>query len=457
MIKTTWQTLVARIARKRRNVISSVLWVSCAWIAQGVSADDEFEHPPISYSATQSNDPVALLLDEMKSGTATLVADEHGSYVKSLLSVLKVPESSQCLVFSKTSMQIPYIGPKTPRAIYFSDSVYVGVVVGSPIVELVGVDAKLGCVFYTLERDEGSLRLIRDRGQCLSCHATSRTERVPGVFVRSIYSDPSGRPRSGASTYTTDHRSPFAERWGGWYVTGEHGSMRHLGNIFAIDRDDPHRVDSELGANLMQLPASVLSGAHLTEHSDIVALMVLEHQTRLHNLISRAHFETRSATHLDQSMNEVLGRDRDFVSDSTKRRIAAVGDALVFGLLLAGETELSSPIKGSSRYAAEFSARGPTDTKGRSFYQLDLHRRLFRYPCSYLILSPQFDALPAPVAQYIRTEMTSLLNGKKELPSSIRLDQEQRKAIRDMLIELKPNWLALTNHQKTQQDQGDGK
>ena len=253
-------------------------------ISQGANADDEFEHPPISYSTSQSNDPIAKLLEDLKSGSKTLVADTHGSYVKSLLSILKVPESSQCLVFSKTSMQIPYISPKTPRAIYFNDTVYVGVVIGSPIIELIGVDTQLGCVFYTLEREEKSFRLIRDRGQCLSCHATARTERVPGVIVRSIYSDQSGRPRSGSSTYITDHRSPFGERWGGWYVTGEHGSMRHLGNIFAMDREDPHRVDTEMGANQMNLPSSVSSGAHLNDHSDIVALMVLEHQK-----IGRAH------------------------------------------------------------------------------------------------------------------------------------------------------------------------
>ena len=322
MIGASPSVAVVVESRWRRH-LATLFLVCCLPISSGAIADDEFEHPPISYSTSQSNDPVAKLLEEMKSGSKTLVADTHGSFVKSLLSILKVPESSQCLVFSKTSMQIPYISPKTPRAIYFNDSVYVGVVIGSPIIELIGVDPQLGCVFYTLEREEKSFRLIRDRGQCLSCHATARTERVPGVIVRSIYSDQSGRPRSGSSTFITDHRSPFAERWGGWYVTGEHGSMRHLGNIFAMDREDPHRVDTELGANQMKLPSSVSSVAHLDDHSDIVALMVLEHQTRLHNLITRANFETRSATQLDKSMNEALARDREHVSESTTRRIAA--------------------------------------------------------------------------------------------------------------------------------------
>ena len=208
-------------------------------LSSSSQGDDDFEHPPISYHTSQSHDSVAQLMDRLKAGTEKLAADSNGSYLKSLLSSLKIPESSQCLVFSKTSLQIPYIGPRTPRAIYFNDSAYVGSVIGSTITELTAVDPQLGPVFYTLERDQKDYQIIRDRGQCLSCHATSRTERVPGVIVRSIYSDKAGRPRSGSSTYITDHRSPFEQRWGGWYVTGEHGSMRHLGNIFALDRLDP--------------------------------------------------------------------------------------------------------------------------------------------------------------------------------------------------------------------------
>ena len=193
-----------------------------------IRAEDEFENPPIAYHTSPSHDPVAQLLERLKAGTEKLESDSNGSYLQAVLKALDIPESSQCLVFSKTSMQIPYISPRTPRAIYFNDTVYVGSVMGSPIMELTAVDPHLGCVFYTLERDQQAYRIIRDRGQCLSCHATSRTERVPGVIVRSIYSDKSGRPRSGSSTYITDHRSPFEQRWGGWYVTGEHGTMRHL-------------------------------------------------------------------------------------------------------------------------------------------------------------------------------------------------------------------------------------
>ena len=413
-----------------------------------VRADDDFEHPPISYHSSQSYDAVVKLLDRLQAGTEKLEADSHGSYLRSVLKALEIPESSQCLVFSKTSMQIPYISPRTPRAIYFNDSVYVGSVEGSPIMELTAVDPQLGCVFYTLERNEHDFSIIRDRGQCLACHATTRTERVPGVIVRSIYSDKAGRPRSGSSTYITDHRSPFEQRWGGWYVTGEHGSMRHLGNVFALDREDPQVVDMEQGANQSHLPSTVASGKRLGETSDIVALMVLEHQTRLHNLITRANYETRQATHLDKSMNEALGRDRDYVSESTQRRIASVGDALIAGLLFADEFELTSPVQGKSGFSEAFSAKGPFDSKGRSFGQLDLQKRLFRLPCSYLILSEHFNGLPQPVMNYVRTELQAILVQEKALPKGVRLRPSESFAILEMLNEFKPGWLTNLDHKE---------
>lgn len=429
----------------------SILYSLCLGlsVASFTMAGDDFENPPISYYDTVSNDPVSMLWKQMQSGQVKCEPDERGEYLESLLKALDVPISSQILVFSKTSLQISHISPRTPRAIYFNDNVYVGFVQGSNIMELTAVDPQLGCVFYTFEvpgigtdNDKPDRpTVIRDRGQCLSCHATTRTERVPGVLVRSIYSDKAGRPRSGASSFVTDHRSPFLQRWGGWYVTGEHGSMRHLGNTFAVDRLDPQRVDAEEGANWPKMPSAIDTKPYLRDTSDIVALMVMEHQTRVQNLITRANYETRQAVYLDQAMNKALDREPSHVSDSTKRRIASVGDELIRGLLFADEFALTNPVDGSSPYRDQFSKRGPFDSKGRSLYQLDLKQRLFRHGCSYLILSSQFDGLPEPVMQYVRAQMSSMLSNLQPIPSGVALDDAQRDNLQQMLKELKPGWL----------------
>lgn len=409
-----------------------------------VLAQDSFDLAPIFYSASESQDPVSKLQRRLQAGQTMLEKDlEHG-LLPSLLKELQIPLESQVLVFSKTSLQIHKISPTNPRAIYFNDSVYVGYVPGSSILELAANDPKLGAVFYTFDTaikddasdtqedtsNDASSRLVRDRGQCLSCHATTRTENVPGYLVRSIYSDRAGRPRTGSSSFTTDYRSPFQSRWGGWYVTGTHGSMRHLGNLFAVDRTDPQKVDFESGANQLQLPSRVAPGLHPQPHSDLVALMVLEHQIRVHNLITKASFETRQAIAMDESMNKALGRDPQYRSESTERRIQSVANQLADALLMHGEPPLEGAVSGTSNFAAVFPSTGPRDQQGRSLRDLDLKTRLFRFPLSYLIYTQEFQQLPSDVMKLIRAKLAT------------ELDLPERQAEREIINETLPGFLS---------------
>ncbi len=112
-----------RLLSASLSTLTAAFTAVIALLSASVQADDDFENPPISYHTSQSHDSVAQLLDRLKAGTQKLEADSNGSFLKSLLDTLKIPESSQCLVFSKTSLQIPYIGPRTPLAIYFNDAV----------------------------------------------------------------------------------------------------------------------------------------------------------------------------------------------------------------------------------------------------------------------------------------------------------------------------------------------
>lgn len=401
-------------------LVSAVAIQLCA---ASLLSQDSFDLPPIRYSDTPSNDPVAVLERKLSRGEVSLDRDSRFGVLPSLLEELNIPVESQVLVFSKTSLQIHKISPSNPRALYFNDSVYVGYVPGSSILELAANDPNLGAVFYTLEfnpkmdDDETTdtdhprklVELVRDRGQCLSCHATTRTENVPGYLVRSIYPDSSGRPRTGTSSYTTDYRSLFQTRWGGWYVTGTHGQMRHLGNIFALDRNDPQKVDLETGANQSQLPARVRPNLHLQPHSDLVALMVLEHQIRVHNLITKANYETRQAIAMDEAMNKALDRPRDYRSESTQRRIQSAALALADALLMSNESPLTDKVQGTSDFAETFARKGPFDSQNRSLRQLDLQSRLFRFRLSYLIYTPEFQALPKEVMEPIKDRLRETL------------------------------------------------
>lgn len=390
----------------------------------------------IQYATRPLADPVTLLQQRIKRGEVKLDYDPYYGYLKSVLRNLQAPVSSQVLVFSKTSFQASRISPRMPRALYFNDHVAVGWVKGGDVVEIASVDPRQGVIFYTLDQEQSAAPRIVRRDECLQCHATGSTLGVPGFVVRSVYPDASGMPLFHVGTYITDHRSPLSQRWGGWYVTGTHGTQTHMGNMIYEDAETP-RPDTANGGNVTDLARRFNTGAYLSPHSDIVALMVLEHQSRMQNLITRVGYETRMALASQSAMNEALKRPADEVSDSTTRRINNAADALVGYMLFAGEARLQSPTAGTSTFAADFAKQGPRDRRGRSLRQFDLTRRMFQYPCSYLIYSEAFDNLPEQAKARIYRRLWEVLTGKDTSSGYTHLSTEDRLAILEILTDTK--------------------
>ncbi len=417
--------------------------VAVSWIfgsASPACAQIEFEREPINYGQGPSDDPVAALQAQIDAGDAELEYAQGQGYLPAVLKALGVGTSSQVLVHSQTSFQQRLISPRRPRALYFNDESYVGWVQDGDVLEIMTTDPQQGEVFYTLLQSKTDKpEFIRDRGQCIVCHASSRTQDVPGGVVRSVFVNAGGRPLFGSGTYDIDHTSPFEKRWGGYYVTGTHGEMRHMGNVFAKDRSNPEKLDREEGANITELSDRLNVSPYLTPHSDLVALMVLEHQTQMQNLITRANYETRSAQHYDKVMNELLEQPPTHVSDSTKRRIASAGDKLVRYMLFAEEFPLTSPVAGTSEFAKEFVELGPRDEQGRSLRDFDLNTRMFKHPCSYLIYSRSFDGLPTEMKSYVSRRLKEILTGKDQSEEFSHLSAEDRVAILEILSETKPD------------------
>ncbi len=242
-----------------------------------------------------------------------------------------------------------------------------------------------------------------------------------------------------AGGFISDHRSPLAQRWGGWYVTGTHGSERHMGNVVVEDRDHPNELDREQGANLTDLKSRIDTGAYLAPSSDIVALMVLEHQTRMTNLITRVGWETRLALSDQRAINLSFKEPEDQLRDSVRSRIDHAAEALVKYMLFRDEALLEAPVKGTAGFAKEFEARGPRDHAGRSLRELDLTRRMFRYPCSFLIYSEAFDALPPVVRDRIYRRLWEVLSGADQTPLYQKLTAADRKAVYEILLDTKPD------------------
>jgi hypothetical protein len=372
--------------------------------------------PGIDYAGIPTSDPAELLNRKLASGKAKLTYDEKWGYLPSLLKALDVNPDSQVLVFSKTSFQATRISPRQPRAIYFNDNVTVGHVQGSDVLELATLDPKQGYVFYTFE-DKKSDRPVFDRRDiCLSCHHGPATAGVPGIMVASVYPDSSGMPFARLGMPATDHRTRFQDRWGGWYVTGQHGGQQHRGNAVARDRNAPDVLDRRDTQNLVSLDKKFDTVPYLEKTSDVVALLTLEHQTRMTNLLTRIGWRAR------------VGDD-----------VTADIDATVTYMLFADEAPLLDTVTGSSTFMETFPQRGPRDPKGRSLRDFDLKTRIFRYPLSYMIYSDLFDSLSENVRDRVYKRLLEVLTATAPEPKFAKLTPDTRRAIVEIVAATKMN------------------
>ena len=369
--------------------------------------DQSMNHPAIKYSTSDSNTIVDELNRKLADGSAKLVFDEKTGFLKSVLELLNIPVESQVLVYTQTSQQARHITMTNPRAIYFNDQASVGYIRGAGLLEIVAQDAKLGSIFYVVHQEAGATPRFGREQQCLRCHLSWDTLGVPGMSVLSTF--PRQSERDYANGFFVDHYRQIQERWGGWYVTGKRVPSRHMGNLplivaKPIDAPPPSRVSLEGQFDL---------SGYLTPYSDIVALMVLDHQVHFTNLVTRATWEAR------------LGDEM---------RIAESADALADYLLFVDEAPITDgPIEGSSGFSDVFVAQGRKDGNGRSLRELDLKTRLQKYPLSYMIYSPQFQALPEAPKNLVIGRVNDVLAGKITGPKYAHLTPAIRAAIRDIL------------------------
>ena len=400
-------------------------------------------HPAIEYSTRPLTDPVSELNRKIESGKVRLNFEEAHGYLRSVLDALNVPVESQIVVFSKTSIQMLRINPHNPRSMFYNDSVAVGWVRGGPIVELAAEDAKQGVIFFTLDQRPTEKPQFIRQDACLQCHVSYSSLGVPGMIVRSVFPGPDGTPIRKFDDYVIDARSPVAQRWGGWYVTGRTGSIRHMGNATVNDAANSKPVLSDQTFNLQSLKGKFDTDAYLSPYSDIVALMVFEHQMHMINLITRLGWEVRVSQHQERT-GDTLSRHR--VTDGVLRDGV---HELVDYMLFVDEASLPDKIQGTSGFAETFSAGGPRDSKGRSLRQFDLQRRLMRFPCSYMIYSEAFDGMPDEARDASYRRMWQILSGEEKDQRYSKLSRVERQAIVEILRETKkglPDYFQSVTH-----------
>ena len=374
------------------------------------------QHPAINYRATALDDPITRLQRELAAGRYALAFEGRQGFLRSVLARLDVPVESQLLLFSKTGIQHPFTTPDNPRALYYNDNIVVGYIPGAPGIEIASHDARQGVIFQTLKQDAtGPPEFVRP-DRCLTCHLSANSLGVPGILVRSMFTEATGRTRPQLGSAIVDHRTPLEKRWGGWYVTGTHGAARHMGNaMVSVAQERGEDAISDATLNRGALDARVDRSAYLLPSSDIAALMVFDHQGHAMNLLTRLGWEARIAL--------VEG-----VADFSKGELGELVHDTVDYLLFVDEPALTAPVRGISRFAEMFSGGAPRDGKGRSLRQLDLQTRLFKYRCSYMIYSPVFDALPAAARKAIYSRISDVLKKRGDT------------AVAEILDDTRPGW-----------------
>ncbi len=409
----------------RRFAVGSMFWLACVTAPPASHAADAGARPVFdegmnAYKSTEASGAIAALQQRLERGETRLVHEPRHGYLLSLLGELNVSSSSQLLIASKTSPNKALISPHNPRALYYNDRVSVAYVPSAELIELAAADPRLGVVFYTLDQKESAKpRLVRDN-RCLECHASSKTLDVPGLLVRSFLTKDDGDVDVLSGIMVT-HRTPLAERWGGYYVTGHHGAQTHRGNLFGAQAIAHHEKDPTFNANITDLKPFLDVSKYPDSGSDLVALMVLEHQAHMQTLLTRLAYDANNAIQSSKSLRPAY---------------PAVEAALKY-LLFLDEAKLTAPVSGTSDFTHWFEQQVPRDKQGRSLRQFDLQTRLFKFPCSFMIYSTAFEALPAAARKHFYRRLWEILSGEDTLPDYQSLSAAARRAVLEILLDTK--------------------
>ena len=397
------------------------------------------EHPAIDYAHTPPTDAVAIVNLALAAGSRALTHDDRTGYLPAVLDALGISPASQLLVFSKTGLQRAHTSPRTPRALYFNETVVVGYVAGASALEVAALDPRQGVVFYTLEQRPSTTPAFTRQTSCLACHVSSSTLDVPGYLVRSHLVDAAGGLVPREPVLAVNHTTPHVQRWGGWFVTSEgapppYQLLGHLGNFTAA----PHPTGGPpiLSNHVLVewLDADPAEAGYLSHASDHAALMVFDHQTHAANLLTRLGWQARVA----------LARGGTSTTELDSRV-----EELVDYLLFVGEAESVVEVTPPAGFVEHLRARLPVDGQGRSLAEIAIVPRsplatdlappapLFVYPCSFMVYAPAFDGLPATVKAAVYRRLFAVLRGQVTGPRYARLTPPRRQAVSEILLDTK--------------------
>ncbi len=387
----------------------------------------ELDRPPHEYHTRAPRDRFTRLIGDLESGRLNVDRSSEKAFVESLLCVLEIPASSQMLVFSTTSLQLRLITPANPRALYFNEEIYLGWVPGGRI-EVLSLDPELGAVFYIFDPPRNDLPVRVERSErCMNCHSGDDTGRVPGVVVKSVISGERGGSLKSFRIEQAGHQIPFAERFGGWYVTGDTRIASALGNTFG------RYVDGTLTKVPMEPGRFFDFARYPMATSDVLPQLVHEHQAGFVNRVVEAGYRARTYLHADGAQ----------LTESHGKLLDEQARIVVRYLLFADEASLTAGgLRGDLAFQTDFLKTRRAAPGGASLKDFDLRTRLFRHRCSYMIYSPIFTALPAAMKQRIYAQLSAALDPAHAPAEYAYLPPPEKQAIRAILRATVPDLAA---------------
>jgi len=348
-----------------------ILWIMGVALAGGMIHAAEPAFAPWK----TSRDPVAILWERISLGQVRMDVASPQAFLRQLLLELEIPVASQVLVFSKTSLQNSLISPATPRAIDFSEEAYAGWCQDG-LFELIGIDPENGPQFYTLSFPylRGEKPELATSETCVSCHESSRTEGVKGMLVRSVYTDENRATAASRRQFRQRTRESIARALGRLvcHRTPRCGSA-HGQRDRPRDRErSPSRPHQRRECDR---PGELLpTRPYLTNSSDLVALMVLEHQCTMHNLITGAGRSTREAMARQRDLQKAFGEPvTDVPEGSAAGVIHNQAEKLLKHLLYCGEYALQDDgVDGGDAFQEAFRSNRHESKDGRSLKDFQL-------------------------------------------------------------------------------------
>lgn len=413
-----------------------VTFILC-WTQTGLSQFyNDYELEPHGYFSKEAKDPVTLLMKRVQQGEVQIKEPNGKPLVERLLRELGLDRDTQVLVFSRTSLQRREVSYSNPRALYFNESVYLGWMPDGRI-EIASFDPELGPIFYfQRELDDKSSPLLERTRSCLGCHAGDATNFLPGSLGRSVYPDQSGRSLRSIDDYRrSGHHIPLHDRYGGWFVSGNHGSMRHMGNAIASRKGGKITIDREQYANIEKLDRFFSTDAYPAPGSDIAALLVFDHQVTMHHRLVEAAYRARQSlfdSKLDPGETDVskLNEGRS-IDEFIEGR-----DKVVDYLLFREETPIPE-VSCDPGFRRAFNANRITDSRNRSLKDLQLKGRIFENRCSYMIYSPTFEQFPPMLKGAIYERIHEILTAPGPIEGFEYLGKAEKRRILEILHETK--------------------